>query len=176
MALAESLGQAIDTALLSSVAATATTPSGIFYNVVPLTASSQTIPSEAQIEDISALSASVSAVSGASPIVLLASAKQAASLAMRYPALDVLSCPTLANGTVAAVAANGLVSIADSVPEFTVSTETSLHMDSSAQAIGTAAPAKTMFQTQCVAVRLKMRSTWLVRDPRAIAIITGVAW
>jgi hypothetical protein len=176
MALGESLGQAIDTALLSSVAATATTPSGIFYNVVPLTASSQSIPSEAQVEDISALVASVSAVSGANPVILLAAAKQATSLAMRYPALDVLSAPTLANGTVAAVASNGLVSISDSVPEFTVSTETSLHMDSSAQAIGSAAPAKTMFQVQCVAIRLKMRATWLVRDPRAIAIITGVAW
>jgi hypothetical protein len=176
LALAESLGLAVDTALLSSTAATATTPAGIFNGITPLTASTQTIPSEAAVEDVAALSAAVSAVSGASPIVLVASAKQAASLALRYPALDVLSAPTLANGTVAAVASNGLVSISDSVPEFAVSTETSLHMDSAPQAIGTAAPAKTMFQTQCVAIRLKMRATWLVRDPRAIAIITGVAW
>jgi hypothetical protein len=178
MALAESLGQAIDTALLSTAASTATTPSGIFYNIAPLSASTSTIASEAMVADIASVVAAVSAVSGTNAVVLLAAPKQAAAIKARLDvgAFDVLSCPTLAAGTLAAVATNGLVSIADSVPDFAVSTETSLHMDTVAQPIGSVSPAKSMFQTNVVAIRLKMRATWIVRDPRAIGIIQGAAW
>jgi hypothetical protein len=177
-ALAESLGQSIDTALLSTAAATATTPAGIFNNITPLTASTATPPSEAMSEDIANLVASVSAVSGNSPVVLLAAARQAAAIKARLDvgSFDVLTCPTLAAGTLACVATNGLVSIADSVPDFTVSRETSLHMDTAAQPIGSVAPGKTMFQTQCIAIRLKMRATWIVRDPRSTSVITGCGW
>jgi hypothetical protein len=177
-ALGESLGQAIDTALLSTTAATTTTPAGIFSGIAPLAASTSTIQSEAMVEDISNVVASVSVVAGNNPVVLLAAAKQAAALKARLDigAFDVLSCPTLAPGTIAAVASNGLVSIADSVPDFAISSEVSLHMDSVAQPIGTAAPAKTMFQTQCIAIRLKMRCTWILRDARAVALIQGCAW
>jgi hypothetical protein len=106
IALAESLGQSIDTALLSTAAATATTPAGIFSGITPLTASTSTIASEAMVEDISNVVASVSTVSGNNPVVLLAAAKQAAALNARLDvgAFDVLSCPTLAAGTLAAVA------------------------------------------------------------------------
>jgi hypothetical protein len=178
LALSESLGLAIDTALLSSTAATASTPAGLFAGVAPLTASTSTIASEAMVEDIANVVAAVSTVAGNSPVVLLCALKQAAALKARLDVgqFDVLACPTLAPGTCLAVATNGLVSISDDVPEFSVSNESSLHMDSAAQPIGSAAPAKTMFQTQCVAIRLKMRATWILRDPRAVALITGCAW
>jgi hypothetical protein len=177
LALGESLGQSIDTALLSAAAATASTPSGIFYNVTPITASTQTIPSEACVEDVASVVAAVSKVSGNNPIVILASAKQAVALAPRFGAnLDVLPCAALPVGTIAAVATNGLASISDAAPEYTVTDEVSLHMDSAAQPIGTAAPAKSMFQTQCIAIRIKMKLTWMVRDTRAIALVSGTQW
>jgi hypothetical protein len=119
----------------------------------------------------------VSKVSGNNPIVILASAKQAVALLPRFgTTLDVLSCAALPVGTIAAVAANGLASISDAAPEYTVTDEVSLHMDSAAQPIGTAAPAKSMFQTQCIAIRIKMKLTWMVRDARAVALVSGTQW
>jgi hypothetical protein len=177
LALGESLGQSIDTALLSTAAATTSTPSGIFYNVTPIAASTQTIPSEACTEDIAAVIAAVSKVSGNNPIVVLANPKQAVALAPRFgTTLDVLSCAALPVGTIGAIASNGIASISDAAPEYVVSDEVSLHMDSAAQPIGSVAPAKSMWQTQCIAIRIKMKLTWVVRDTRSIALVSGTQW
>jgi hypothetical protein len=177
LALGESLGQSIDTALLGSTAATASTPAGIFYGVTPITASTDTIASEACIADVSAVIGAVSKVSGNNPIVVLANPKQAVALAPRFgTTLDVLSCAALPVGTIGAVATNGIASISDASPEYTVTDEVSLHMDSNAQPIGSVAPAKSLWQTSCIAVKIKLKLTWVVRDARAVAIVNGVSW
>jgi hypothetical protein len=118
-ALAESLGLSIDTALLGTAAATATTPAGIFNGITTLPASTPTIASEAAVEDISNVVSSVNAVSGNHPVTLIASFKQAASLRARLDigAFDVLPCSTLPANTLAAVVSNGLAAISDSVPD-----------------------------------------------------------
>jgi hypothetical protein len=176
-ALGESLGLAIDTALLSSVAATATTPAGIFNGVAPLTASTQTIASEAAVEDLANISAAVNAVSGNNPVVLIASFKQAASLKARMDITDALPCSTLPANTVAAVASNGLASISDSAPEFMVTTEPSVFMDTAPGAIGTTGGTqKSMFQEDIVAIRIKFKLTWVLRSPLAVAWVQNVTW
>jgi hypothetical protein len=177
-ALSESLGLAIDTALFGSAAATATTPAGIFNGVSALPASTASIPSEAAVEDISNVVAAVSAVSGNHPVTLIASFKQAASLRARMDigAFDVLPCATLPANTLAAVASNGLASISDSVPEFAVTTEASVVLDTAPQNIGSVGPAKTIYQNDLIAIRLKFRLTWVLRHPLAAAWVNGVSW
>jgi hypothetical protein len=177
-ALGESLGLAIDTALLGSTAATSTTPAGIFNGVAPLTASTNTIPSEACVTDIAAVVSAVNAISGNHPVTLIASFKQAASLKARINigAFDVLSCSTLPANTIAAVASNGLASIADAVPEFTVANEMSIHMDTSPSPVGSASPSKSMFQTDVIAIKIKQKLTWVLRHPAAVAWIQGCQW
>jgi hypothetical protein len=77
--------------------------------------------------------------------------------------------------TIAAIAGNGLASIGD-MPEFAVSTETSLHMDDAPQNLGTAAPAKSMWQEDMLAIKLKFRLSWTLRHPAAAAWVQGCAW
>jgi hypothetical protein len=64
---------------------------------------------------------------------------------------------------------NGLASISDSVPEFVVTKEASLHMDDVPQNLGSVPVTKTMWQTDMIAIRLKFRLSWILRDPRAVA-------
>jgi hypothetical protein len=176
-ALGESLGLSIDTALLGSAAATTTTPAGIFNGVAPLTASTNTIPSEAAVEDLSNVTAAVNAVSGNNPVTLVASFKQAASLRLRTDITDALPCSVLPANTVAAIASNGLASISDTVPEFTVTTEPSPYMDTVAQPIGgTGGTQKSMFQEDVVAIRIKHKLTWVLRHPAAVAWVQGCTW
>ena len=75
-----------------------------------------------------------------------------------------------------AVATNGLASISDSVPEFVVTKEASLHMDDAPQNLGSVAVTKTMWQTDMIAIRLKFRLSWILRDPRAGAWVQGCTW
>ena len=75
-----------------------------------------------------------------------------------------------------AVATNGLASISDSVPEFVVTKEASLHMDDAPQNLGSVPVTKTMWQTDMIAIRLKFRLSWILRDPRAVAWVQGCTW
>lgn len=72
-----------------------------------------------------------------------------------------------------AVATNGLASISDSVPEFVVTKEASLHMDGAPQNLGSVPVTKTMWM---IAIRLKFRLSWILRDPRAVAWVQGCTW
>jgi hypothetical protein len=176
-ALGESLGLAIDTALLGNAAATATTPAGIFNGVTPLTASTNSIPSEACVEDLANITSAVNAVSGNNPVVLVASFKQAASLKATLNIIDALPCSALPANTVAAIAANGLASISDPAPEFMVTTEPSVFMDTVAQPIGgTRGTQKSMFQEDVIAIRVKFKLTWILRHPSSVAWINGCTW
>jgi hypothetical protein len=177
-ALDESVGLSIDTALLGTAAATAATPAGLFHGIAPLPAANGSIPSENAVEDIANCVSAVNAVSGNHPVTLIASFKQAASLRARLDigAFDILPCATLPANTLAAVASNGLASIGDSVPDFAVSKEASLHMDDAPQNLGSVPVTKTMWQTDMVAIKLKFRLSWILRDPRAVAWVQGCAW
>jgi hypothetical protein len=176
-ALGESLGLSIDTALLSNAASTLTTPAGIFNNITPLTAASGSIPSENAVEDISNVTAAVSAVSGNNPVVLIASFKQAASLKARMDISDALPCSVLPANSLAAVASNGLASISDTVPEFQVTTEPSVFMDTAPGAIGTTGGTqRSVYQEDMLAIRIKFKLTWVLRDPRAVALVSGCTW
>ncbi|HVI16043.1 MAG TPA: hypothetical protein VM822_24625 [Pseudolabrys sp.] len=75
-----------------------------------------------------------------------------------------------------AVVTNGLASISDSVPEFVVTKEASLHMDDAPQNLGSVPVTKTMWQTDMIAIRLKFQLSWILRDPRAVAWVQGCTW
>jgi hypothetical protein len=49
-------------------------------------------------------------------------------------------------------------------------------MDTVPQPIGSVGPAKSMFQTECIAIRLKFRLTWILRHPLAAAFVQNVTW
>jgi hypothetical protein len=178
VAMSESLGLALDAALFSTAAATTTTPAGLFNGIAALTASAATIPSEAMTDDVARVISTVSAVSGNAPIVLVMAPRQAASMKVRTDIqwVEVLASTAMPDGSIAAIATNALASVGDLVPTFTTSLDVTLHEDTSAQPVGTAAPARSVFQTDALALKLTCALNWTMRSPLGAAWIEGVAW
>src|SRR5262249_23036618 len=48
--------------------------------------------------------------------------------------------------------------------------------DAAPQPPGTAGPHRSLFQTDSLALRVKLPVTWVARDPAGVAFVTGVKW
>jgi hypothetical protein len=177
-ALSESLAVALDTTLFSANAGNAVTPPGLFAVGSATPASTNAIPSEAMAEDISRIIALVSVVAGGNEILLIMSPRQAASMQVRTDIdYETFASSALPDATICAVATNSLISVGDSTPEFRASFEASFHEeDTSPLPLGTASPAKTTFQTDTLALRLRLSLSWALRDPRGVAWCQNVSW
>jgi hypothetical protein len=178
--LVSSIGLAFDAALLDVNAATATRPAGIRAGISALTASGASTPDAARLADLKSLVGSVAAVAGQSEIVLVAHPAQAVALklAPTMPYL-VLSSSSLATGVVIAVATNCLISALDPVPDFYATDQATLHMDSVPLPIngGTfAAPVRSLWSTDCVALRVILGVNWALRSQSAVAWLTATGW
>jgi hypothetical protein len=182
-ALVDSARLSLDGALFGASAATADAPPGLLYGIAATTPSASTIPSEAMVEDLATLGSKIARVAG-DDIVFIAAPEQALAIRLRAPDLDypVLSSSALAAKTVIAIAAPALVSGYEPVPQIDVSTETTLHMDTTPQEIvsadGSFPPGvvATMFQGDKLALRLRMPLAWVLRAANAIAFMNNVAW
>jgi Phage capsid family len=185
--LTESVGLALDAALFSNSPADAVRPAGLLLNVNPKSASTQTLPSEALLEDVETLTAGVAGVAGNAPVLLIAAPAQAIALHLRLArnsVFDVLASGALPEGTVMAVSANAVASAVDPTPRFETADEATLvELDSSVPQLGTAgtpnivgAPAQSLFQTDTLALRLILELSWVMRSPGGIAWLQDVAW
>jgi len=87
-------------------------------------------------------------------------------------------------GTVIVIDAADFVSVGGDGPRFEISDQATLHMeDSNPQDIGiagtpatVAAPAKNMFQTDSLALRLILPINWTIRRTGVVAWTSGVTW
>ena len=187
--LTESVGLALDSALLDATEGDAARPGGLRYNIAAVGGASAATPrSEAMAEDIATLVTAVAPVAGNVPIIIVASPAQAAALRVLWNRAnldyEVLSSSGLAAGVVVAIAPNALVSAIDPAPRFDVSTQSTLHMeDTTPLAIGTAgtpptvaAPTRNLFQTDTLALRLRMEVSWALRNAGALAWLENVTW
>jgi hypothetical protein len=172
-ALVESAAQGLDSVLFSTAAGTADQPAGLLNGITATTPSTQTIPSEAMVADLSTLGGAIARVA-ANSIVLVAAPEQAVSINLRLPQLayPVLAAKALAKGTVIAVAANALVSAFENVPRIEASREIAQAADT---APGTQ-PTTSVFQTDNIALKLVLPASWGLRASGALAYMTGVAW
>ncbi|MDF0521586.1 phage major capsid protein [Bradyrhizobium yuanmingense] len=180
--LTESLGLATDAALFSDSAGSAIRPPGLLLGIAPLTPSTATNPQDAMVADITVL---VSAVAPIGEAVLVAATDQAVALRLRQhrETYTVLPSAALAAGTVIAIAPNGLASAIDAVPRFELASEATLVMDDAAGPISTvgtpnvvAAPARSLFQSDTIALRVILQVSWGLRSPLAISFLTGASW
>ena len=93
-----------------------------------------------------------------------------------------LGSPVLAANDLIAIAAAGLASAVDTVPEIATSKHASIHGDvplpivQPGTPVTVAAPQRSLFQTRTVGVTLRFDASWALRDPRALAWMSGVAW
>lgn len=179
--LARAQGLALDAALFDANPASAARPAGLRNGISALTPSSNADPLNAVIEDINALFEAVSAVGGPGPYVLVASPGRAMSMRIRMTRYgadaeqlvvgSVIGSPAVGND-VLAIACQALVSAFSPQPEIIAGNAGSLHMSDTPTDLGSAAPAKSMFQTDSVALRLRWPASWQLRNALGLAWLT----
>ena len=183
-ALVESVALGLDKALFSSAAGVEDLrPPGLLFNVpsVPAAAAGGG-KTDTMLEDLCAICAAVAPVAGLDGIAIVAAPPQAVAISLRLlrpPAL-LFASAALADGVVIAVAANALVSAVEQ-PRVDAGTQVTPHeetmpapvVDDSGVA---AAPVRSFFQADALALRLRMPLSWALRAPNSVAWVEGVSW
>jgi HK97 family phage prohead protease len=189
----------LDTYLIDNVAASSVRPAGLLNGVTPLTATASGTATEKMVADLKQLvNALVTAGAGATGnVVFIINPAQA--LAMDFAMtttgdfLDVRSRLTnssfivstsVAAGTVIAVDASQFATANGDAPRFAVSNEATLHEeDTTPLALGTAgspntvaAPMRSLFQTDTVAIRMTLYVTWKMMRTGMVQTIAGTGW
>jgi Phage capsid family len=184
--LTESVAASLDARLLDATAGDATRPAGLRNGISATSASSTTPDTDTMFDDLTALVAVVQAVSGASPIIIIAAPKQAAAIKMRQPnfPFEVLVSSGLTAGMVVAIASNCLVSAMDPAPRIEVGDQAAVHFeDTTPLAIGTvgapptvAAPTRSLWQAGLISVRIIFEVSWGLRSNVGLAWTQTVTW
>jgi Phage capsid family len=182
--LRQSVGHTLDTIMLDTTAGDTVRPAGLRNGISGQTASALTIDTEAMYDDLDVLIGLVSAAAGSSPIVIVAAPRQAAAIKMRQPnfPFEVFASSGLAAGTVIALATNCLVSAVDPSPRIQIGNESAVHMeDASPTALTTnvstwAVPIRSLWQTDCLSIRLILEISWALRNASGLAWTSSVVW
>lgn len=201
-AIQEDTAVAIDTVLLDAVAASTIRPAGLKNGVTGLTATAGG-GFAAFVGDIKQLAAALISTSNGNlraPVFIM-SPVQALSISLLqnnggdfpfatitsggtlqgYPVIQSATVPA---GTVFMVDAADFFTATGDEPRFDVSDQATLHMeDTTPLAIGTAgtptvvaAPVRSMFQTDTLALRMILDMNWAMRRTGTIAWVSSVTW
>lgn len=183
--IANDTGLAIDSILLDATAATSIRPGGLRAGVAGLTPTAGG-GFAAMIGDLQQL---VAGIAPAQQPVLIANPKQALSIALTQSSgvglegITVIVSPNVAAGMLIAIDAADFV-VATGLPSFAVTQEAVLHEEDTTPAAlssaGTpntvAAPERSYFQTDCLALRMTMRANWLTRRTNAVSWLQAATW
>ncbi|APG91058.1 phage major capsid protein [Sinorhizobium americanum] len=181
VALRADLASIIDGALVDDQPGSALRPPGLRYNVAAVAASTATDPLVAMRVDLQKLVGEIVAGGGSSPVFVV-NPQQAISLAFvpsfSYPIVDT---PAVPRGVVLAVDGPSFISGSGGAV-VDASKDAVLHEDTTPLAIGTAgtpptvaAPVRSLWQTDMLAVRAIIETAWAVPAGRS-AWMEGVAW
>jgi hypothetical protein len=181
-ALTRCVGLALDAALFDSVGADAVRPAGLRHGITALAASASSDPDEDMIADMVALATAVAPIGG--PIMFVASPGRAVAMSLRMRRelpFTVLGSPAIAAGDLIAIAVNGVVSAVDGAPEIETSRVATVHMSDTPTPIvdngGTvAAPARSLWQSASVGIKLRFDASWALRDAGGLAWIENCTW
>ena len=139
------------------------------------------------VGDIANLGAALSAA-GLDPttMVVIAAVKQALVLQMLAgPKFNYMILPTAAlpTGSVMAVVPDAIGVMFEGEPQIETSTQTAIHFEDVAPAqIGTpgrnvvAAPVRSPFQSDVLAIKCRARATWCVCSPGGVQTVVGTTW
>jgi hypothetical protein len=184
--LAVSAGKGIDAIALGNAAGDDTQPAGLFYGVTPIApAPGGNAPLENLATDIGNIAAAF-ANAGIDPngMVIIASTKQAVTLKLLAgPKFDyaIISSTVLPDRTIAAFAPGGIAAAFEGQPQIDTSRELAMHFEDTTPLPivdgGTpAGPTRSMFQQDCIAIRVRDYLTWTVAGPGAVQRINLVNW
>jgi hypothetical protein len=187
--LTRSIGLALDSVLFDSTASSSVRPAGLRSGIAALTASTAAANFDAMVEDIGALVAAVSSVAGTGPFILITSPARVVALTMRLfqPPQNVtlLASSAIAAGDVIVIAPAALVSATGADVSVEASREAAVHMDTTPAALvgktapppalaDVATPQRSVFQTDSIALKLRLPVAWLLRDSRGLAWLSNV--
>lgn len=201
-AIRDDTAQAIDTILLDNTAASTTRPAGLRNGVTATTATAGG-GFAALVGDMKNLvGALITSSSGnlRSPVFIM-NPVQALAISLTQNAggdftfaagmergmlngYPVIQSANVAAGTVFLIDAADFFTATGDEPRFDVSDQATLHMeDTSPAQIGTAgtpnvvaAPVRSMFQTDSIALRMILDMNWAMRRTGSVAFTTGVTW
>jgi hypothetical protein len=136
-------------------------------------------------ETMVALAGAVSVIG--SPIMFVAAPPRAVAMNLwSYDTLPfmVFASPALAANDLIAIAVNGLASAVDAMPEIEASKLATLHLEDSVPLpIGSpgspntiAAPARSLWQTDSLGIKIRFNADWVLRDQRALAWTSVTGW
>jgi len=175
--LKENCSLALDATVFSNAAATAAKPAGILNGVSALSA--------APNGDDAALTTDLTALAGAiagsgSGLAFVCNPAQAAAIKIRrgttFPDIPVWSSIGVPAGTVIALNPDAFVSAFGPEPEVQSSIESVLHIEDASPQPPVAAPETSLFQTECLAVKLRLYAAWAWRMSGAVAWIQNTTW
>jgi hypothetical protein len=172
-ALTDACASAIDSALFSSTAASATQPAGLLVGATGVAASSSADKLDSMGDDLSNLAQAVASYAGNGSIMYAAAPAQAvrAALYTNSP-FPILMSSALSPGVVICAATNALASVIEP-PTIDAGFDASLHLDDSAPQTPASSPSKSMFQTGGVALKIRLPISWITRNAAAVAYLTG---
>ena len=176
-ALVGACGLALDAVFFGTAAAIANTqPAGIRNGISALTPSNSTDLNEAFAADVVALISATGAVGGKGPYILVANPGRAAAIALSRQTntsdnFIVLGSNAVGNDMIA-IAARGIVAALDADPEVETASAGTLVMDTAPGAAGTMGPEREMFQTDCIALKVRWPVSWALRNSAAVAWLT----
>jgi hypothetical protein len=180
-ALAESVALALDRAIFSATAASAARPAGILNGIAALTPTAGGgAAQDVMASDLGKLLVAIAPVA-ASGYLIVAAEPQAIGLQFRLGQRlpNIFASGALAAGTIIAIAPQAFVSVLET-PRIDASIEAIVHMDSAPAAIanggGVAAPARSLFQTNSVGLRMITPVSWGLRAASAVAWMSAVNW
>jgi capsid protein len=186
-ALIDSTGPGLDAALFSNAAAVpGLRPAGILNGATSITASTATSKVDAMDDDLCGLVEIVAPYVGNNGVAFICAPPQATRIALRAERtpFPVLASGALAAKTVICVATNAIASALEPV-QIDEGKSVLLHEEDTTPlpisvpgtpAATVASPTRSLWQTDSVALRLRLPLSWLVRDVRAVSFVTNTKW
>src|SRR5262245_1342344 len=200
-ALADDTSVSLDTFMIDATAVSSTRPAGLRNGVSGLTATAAGTVTEKMVADIKQLVNAIVANGGGTDIVMIINPAQAITLGFAQTStgdflfatvqeagqkfnVTFIVSQTQTAAQVLAVEASEFATATGDSPRLAISNEATLHEeDTTPLPIGTtgtpnvvAAPVRSLFQTDSVAIRLTLYVTWLMRRTGMVAWIGTVGW
>jgi len=154
-------------------------PAGVRYGVTALTASSAPNPLDALMMDVEALNTATEPVTATHPIIVM-SPTRALMANLRstigLSPLIVLGSGGLLNSKIMiAVTPNNIASVLEGMPDIATTVHAAVQMTTT-PAPGTTESVRSMWQTDCVAILVRLPVTWAVRSATGVAFLTAQNW
>jgi len=173
--LIRAAGRALDEVLFDSNAGDAARPAGLRFGVSASSASTSTDLFEAVFEDVAILINAVSTVGGDGPYVLIGSPGRVLNMRARFSP-EVRNVAMYASSGVGAdlicIAASALVSAFEPTAQIEATSAAAIVMDTAPTDPGGAQVAKSAYQTDTIATKMRWSICWALRDARALAWLT----